>query len=122
MRIATRLLDEGEAKAAFDRIVAAQGRHATPVLPGAHTEVVRATTAGRVAAIDGLRISGVARAAGAPRQAGAGVDLLCTVGAHVVRGQPLYRIHAESAVSLEAALAQTGTDGPCREAMRIDPD
>ncbi|SPS01713.1 phosphonate metabolism protein/1,5-bisphosphokinase (PRPP-forming) PhnN [Cupriavidus taiwanensis] len=120
-RIATALLDEGKASAAFARIAAAQGARAAPVAPGAHTCVVSAALAGRVAAIDGLRISGVARAAGAPRDAGAGIDLLCTFGTRVAQGQPLYRIHAGSDAALAAAAA-LARDGACSEAVRIDPD
>ncbi|MCO4861899.1 phosphonate metabolism protein/1,5-bisphosphokinase (PRPP-forming) PhnN [Cupriavidus sp. WGlv3] len=122
LRIATALLSEGRAKAAFDRIAAAQGARPEPVAPGAHTCVVSAAMQGRVAAIDGLRISGVARAAGAPRELGAGVDLLCTIGARVASGQPLYRIHAGSEAALAAAAALARAGGECSEAVRIDPD
>ncbi|CAM3080340.1 phosphonate metabolism protein/1,5-bisphosphokinase (PRPP-forming) PhnN [Cupriavidus taiwanensis] len=122
LRIATALLSEGKAKAAFDRIAATQGARPEPVAPGAHTCVVSATMQGRVAAIDGLRISGVARAAGAPRELGAGVDLLCTIGAKVESGQPLYRIHAGSDAALAAAAALARAGGECSEAVRIDPD
>ena len=120
MRIATALLEEGKTKAAFERIATAQGRRPAAVMPAAHTHEITAARAGRVASIDGMRISGVARAAGAPRNAGAGVDLLCTIGAHVTPGQALYRIHADSPAELEPAvrLAQ----GECNEALRIDPD
>ncbi|WP_265919893.1 phosphonate metabolism protein/1,5-bisphosphokinase (PRPP-forming) PhnN [Cupriavidus nantongensis] len=121
LRMATALLSEGKAKAAFDRIAAAQGARTKPVAPGAHTCVVSAARQGRVAAIDGLRISGVARAAGAPRELGAGVDLLCTIGAKVASGQPLYRIHAGSDAALAAAAALARV-GECSEAVRIDPD
>lgn len=120
MRIATALLEEGKAKAAFERIANAQGRRPTAVTPAAHTHEIKAARAGRVASIDGMRISGVARAAGAPRNAGAGVDLLCTIGAHVTPGQALYRIHADSPAELEAAVRQA--QGECDEALRIDPD
>lgn len=122
MRIATALLNEGKAKAAFDRIAAAQGVRPDPVVPGAHTQVVAATTQGQVTAIEGLQISGVARAAGAPRDAGAGIDLLCTISAQVAPGQPLYRIHADSAEALTAAAALVRVGGECHQAVRIDPD
>jgi len=120
MRIATALLDEGKAKAAFERIAVAQGKRPAPVMPGAHTHDIVAPCAGRVQSIDGLRISGVARAAGAPRSAGAGVDLLCTIGAHVAQGQPLYRIHADDNATRDAALVQAS--GECGPAVRIVPD
>lgn len=44
--------------------------------------------------IDNLRLARIARLAGAPQVEGAGVDLLCKVGAVVAEGQVLYRIHA----------------------------
>jgi thymidine phosphorylase len=122
MRIATALLDEGNARAAFDRIVATQGIRPDPVAPGAHTHVIVATAAGRVGAINGWQISGVARAAGAPRRAGAGIDLLCTLGERVAAGEPLYRIHAESAADLATAVAMTRRAGEASTAVRVDPD
>ncbi|WP_454711795.1 phosphonate metabolism protein/1,5-bisphosphokinase (PRPP-forming) PhnN [Cupriavidus nantongensis] len=122
LRIAASLLNEGKAEAAFDRIAAAQGKRLDPVAPGAHTCVVSATLHGHVVAFDGLRISGVARAAGAPRDAGAGIDLLCTIGDKVVQGQPLYRIHAGSEAALAAAAALVRAGGACSDAVRIDPD
>lgn len=122
MQIATALLNEGKARAAFDRIAAAQGIRPDPVAPGTHTQLVPAAMQGRVTRVDGLQISGVARAAGAPRDAGAGVDMLCTIGATVAPGQPLYRIHAGSAEALEAAAALVRVGGECSQAVRIDPD
>ena len=122
MQIATALLHEGKARAAFDRIAAAQGVRPDPVAPGTHTLVVPATTRGRVAGVDGLQISGVARAAGAPRDGGAGIDMLCAIGAKVAPGQPLYRIHAGSAEALEAAAALVRAGGEYCQAVRIDPD
>jgi thymidine phosphorylase len=47
-----------------------------------------------VTAIDCLRLSRVARLAGAPLDKGAGVDLFKKVGDPVAKGEPLYRIHA----------------------------
>ncbi|CAG2148282.1 phosphonate metabolism protein/1,5-bisphosphokinase (PRPP-forming) PhnN [Cupriavidus plantarum] len=120
MRIAEALLAEGKARAAFDSIAGAQGRRPEAVMPGVHIAEIPADRAGRVAAIDGLRISGVARAAGAPRDLGAGVDLLCTIGAHVDAGRALYRIHAASPAALDAAVAQAR--GECGQAVRVDPD
>jgi thymidine phosphorylase len=122
MRIATALLDDGNARAAFDRIAAAQGIRPDPVAPGSHTHLAIAPASGRVGAINGWQISGIARAAGAPRRAGAGIDLLCTIGESVAAGEPLYRIHAESAEALAAAIALTRPAGECPGAVRVDPD
>lgn len=103
-RMAGELLACGAASAAFDRIVAAQGARAAPDAPGQHVHTVPASTAGVVADINGFAIAGIARGAGAPRRPGAGVDLLCTVGDRLVAGQPLFRIHAQTASDLEAGV------------------
>jgi thymidine phosphorylase len=63
---------------------------------------------GRVAAIDCHRIARIARIAGAPMDKGAGIDLLCKVGAAVHKGQPLYRIHAQSQAGLAYARELAG--------------
>jgi thymidine phosphorylase len=42
----------------------------------------------------------IARLAGAPMDKGAGIDLLRKVGEQVRRGEPLYRIHAQSETGL----------------------
>lgn len=95
-RVAQELLASGAAHQAFEAIVDAQGRHKTPVLPGAWTHEVLSPHDGRVDAVDGWAIADLARAAGAPADLGAGVDVLCEVGQRVARGQPILRIHASS--------------------------
>ncbi|WP_321867810.1 phosphonate metabolism protein/1,5-bisphosphokinase (PRPP-forming) PhnN [Paraburkholderia tropica] len=100
---AERLLRSGAARAAFERIVDAQGRREL-VLPSALTEVVRAPVAGVVTGFDGWALGGIARAAGAPGEKGAGVDLLCTLGERVEAGEPLLRIHAAGEGELRTAL------------------
>ena len=54
-------------------------------------------------AIDCHLIARIARLAGAPMDKGAGIDLLRKVGDPVSRGDPLYRIHAESQAGLAFA-------------------
>ncbi|MDP3700659.1 MAG: phosphonate metabolism protein/1,5-bisphosphokinase (PRPP-forming) PhnN [Hylemonella sp.] len=95
-KVAQDLLDSGAALQAFEAIIDAQGRRAEPVLPGSWTHEVLASHDGRVEAMDGWAIAGLARAAGAPTDLGAGVDLLCEVGQRVARDQPILRIHASS--------------------------
>ena len=48
---------------------------------------------GVVLGIDCFRIARIARTAGAPNDAGAGIDLLRRVGDRVRKGEPLYRVH-----------------------------
>lgn len=103
-RAAERALDAGDALAAFDRIVAAQGAHPLPPL-APHVAVVPARSDGRIREIDCWDIGRVAKHAGAPANVSAGVRLLRTVGDIVAKDEPLFEIHAESAAQLEFARA-----------------
>ena len=97
-------LDSGAAAAAFERIVIAQGRRQLP--PEArHRAIVPAPADGRLREIDCWEIARVAKRAGAPANVSAGVRLLHTLGDVVVRGEPLFEIHAHSAAQLEFARA-----------------
>jgi thymidine phosphorylase len=64
---------------------------------------VTAAAAGSVTAIDCERLSRIARLAGAPNAAGAGVDLLRKIGDQVACGEPLYRIYADTMAELQFA-------------------
>jgi thymidine phosphorylase len=104
------LLASGAARAALDRIVAAQGRREPPIGPAALSRAVKAPRSGIVTAIDGWAIAGIARQAGAPGDRGAGLDLLVGHGAQVRAGDPLYVVHAGSDLDLAAALARAEAD------------
>ncbi len=99
-RIARDILESGRALAQMEALIDAQGRRTDPPVPGPLTHEAPAAQAGTVAAIDNLRLARIARLAGAPQVAGAGVDLLAKVGDTVRAGQPLYRIHACHAADL----------------------
>ncbi len=88
------LLESGEALAAMEQIIEAQGRSEQLYPLGHLVKEIPAATEGRVAAIDCFRLNRIARLAGAPMDKGAGIDLLRSVGDPVRRGEPLYRIHA----------------------------
>lgn len=125
---ALELLQSGAARRAFDRIVDAQGRRDEPLAaPGAFTHLVVAPRDGRVAAIDGWAIAGIARQAGAPHDKGAGIDLLCKVADTVRVGDPLYRIHAASAEDLAACLERLHAghfrsgEAECATGIRLEP-
>jgi thymidine phosphorylase len=92
--LARRTLENGDALATMQKIIAAQGPPPHVVSLGSHTEEVRASSSGQVASIDCARIGRIARLAGAPTSKGAGIDLLKKVGDAVKAGEPLYRIHA----------------------------
>ncbi len=88
-------LDSGAAEASFEAIRDAQGRREPP--PEAPIRcTVEAREDGRIRAIDCLEIARVAKRAGAPAHASAGVRLLRTVGEVVRKGDPLFEIHAQS--------------------------
>lgn len=95
--IARDILDSGRALEKMQAIIAAQGAKPfdpdAPPLAAHHFEVV-AHEAGVVTGIDNLKLARIARLAGAPKAAGAGVDLLARIGDRVEAGQPLYRVHA----------------------------
>jgi thymidine phosphorylase len=93
-RIARDILESGRALAQMDALIDAQGRRGQAPALGALTHDVAAPQPGTVTAIDNLHLARIARLAGAPQIEGAGVDLLCKVGAAVAAGQVLYRIHA----------------------------
>ncbi len=101
--LARDILESGRAAAKMAAIVEAQGRRASPLSPGQLTTEIVAPRAGRVAGFDHLRLARAARHAGAPATPGAGLDLFVRLGDAVRAGQPLFRLHAESAVELDLA-------------------
>jgi thymidine phosphorylase len=106
------LLASGAARAKMAAIIEAQGPSPLSVRLSAQAHEVCATGGGVVQAIDCLRIANVARLAGAPNDAGAGVDLLKRRGEVVRAGEPLYRIHgsdpSDFGFAVEAANADSG--------------
>lgn len=65
--------------------------------------VIPSPADGRIREIDCWEIARVAKRAGAPANVAAGVRLLHTVGEVVRAGEPLFEIHAQSAVQLDFA-------------------
>jgi thymidine phosphorylase len=109
---ARELIASGAARRKLDEIIAAQGPSPVKSELGTLAHEVIAPRAGRIAAIDCLRISTVARLAGAPTDTGAGLVLLKDVGDEVRAGDPLYRIHglepSEFGFAVEAAGVDSG--------------
>lgn len=90
---ARELLESGAALQAMSRIIEAQG--ASPAhQAGTFKRDVCADRDGTVDSIDCYRIARIARLAGAPTDKGAGIDLFKKVGDPVLKGEPLYRVHA----------------------------
>lgn len=100
---ALELLASGQALAAMERIIEAQGRQPKTFTLGPHQFEICARDDGRVAAIDCHLMARIARLAGAPMDKGAGIDLLHKIGDEVRAGEALYRIHAASETGLAFA-------------------
>jgi len=92
---ARELIASGEARRKLDQIIEAQGPSPLKATLGALTREIAAPHDGVVSAIDCLQIARIARLAGAPTDAGAGIRLLKTVGDPVRAAEPIYRIHGE---------------------------
>jgi thymidine phosphorylase len=103
-RVAQEALDSGAALTRFEAIRALQGARDLPA-PAPFTAMVAARADGRVRSLDCLRIARVAKLAGAPANAAAGLRVLCRVGDVVARGQPLLEVHARSEAQLDFAVA-----------------
>lgn len=97
---ALELLASGKALATMERLIEAQGRQGATFKVGALKHEVLSQEDGTVAAIDCHLMARIARLAGAPMDKGAGIDLLRKAGEPVRRGEPLYRIHAQSETGL----------------------
>ncbi len=108
---AVELLGSGQALAAMERLIAAQGRRQVPPELGSCRHEVRADRAGVISAIDCHLIARIARLAGAPMDKGAGIDLLRKIGDPVRKGETLYRIyaHSETGLSFARELAEEST-------------
>jgi thymidine phosphorylase len=109
---ARELLESGAAQAKMEQMIAAQGPSPLSPVLGSRVEEVAAERAGKVSAVDCLRIANIARLAGAPTDAGAGIDLLKRVGEEVRAGEPLYRLYgsdvSDFGFAVEAAAADSG--------------
>jgi thymidine phosphorylase len=105
--MAAALLDDGRAWQKFQAICAAQGGMRKP--PRAeHHHTMLASRSGTVARFDNRRLARVAKLAGAPERAAAGVTRDAYLGTEVARGDPLYTIHAEAPGELAYALQYAG--------------
>lgn len=107
---ASEVLSHGDAWRKFESICDAQGGMREPGRAPL-TDVIRATSGGRIVSIDNRRLARVAKLLGAPRAATAGVEMHTSLGAVVDHGQPLFTVHAESPGELDYA----------RRYLRVNP-
>jgi len=100
------ILNSGKAYAKMVEIIKAQGGKEIPaedIKIGRLSYDILSKRSGRVAAIDNMAISRVARIAGAPDNKGAGVYLYKHVGDKVKRGEKIYTIYSEGKHEFEYA-------------------
>ena len=96
------LLESGAAERKFLAICEAQGGIREPPVASQHV-VVPASASGIVAAIDNRRLSKLAKLAGAPRAAAAGLEIHVKLDQHVAAGDPLLTLHADTVGELAYA-------------------
>lgn len=120
LAMATAALDDGRAWAKFQEICEAQGGMRVPPV-AAYQQPVAAPRAGTVIAIDNRRLARIAKLAGAPKSACAGIEMHIQLGAVVERGQPLFTLHAASpgelAYGMEYATSQLEAVHVMQEAL-----
>ncbi len=113
---AENMLQSGRAERKLREIIEAQGGNprikAEEIAVGANKAEVTANQAGRVLWVSTEGIVQVAKAAGAPREKGAGVVLKAKLGEAVKKGGALLEIYAERSSKLESALELAKTLQP----------
>ncbi len=108
--IARDILESGRALGKLQDIIGAQGSSDMSLEPGKLQHPVLAPTDGVVAAIDNRQVAHIARLAGAPMDKGAGLDLHHKLGDRVVKGEPLYTIHADFLADFNFAIESAEND------------
>ena len=89
------ILESGRALQKMQDIIHEQGAKPYQFEAGPLVADICAETSGYITGIDNFQLARIARLAGAPLDARAGVDLLKKQGDAVEQGETLYRIHAE---------------------------
>lgn len=92
---AINVLKSGKALEQFQKIVKAQGKKRLPKR-GEHKFVVRSGKNGKVKAIKNKLIATIARAAGAPKDPGAGIYINKKLGQKVRKGEALFTVYTEN--------------------------
>ena len=133
--LAMEILRSGRAHSRFLEIVKAQngdpGLRSGDLVPGAYSKDVHAKRSGYIQYIDNQCMVAIAKGAGAPSDAGAGIELFRKRGDYVEEGEPLFRIYAENQAKLDRAVDSARsrrpmlvgpgkTDTSCRMVLRCD--
>lgn len=116
--MARKILSSGKAHEKFMQIVEAQNGprdlRSEDLVPGRFVRDIHATRTGAVQFIDNPSIVAVARAAGAPQDTGAGIELLHSIGDRVEKGETLFRIYAENQAKLDRAVDSARSRRPMK--------
>jgi AMP phosphorylase len=124
-QMAMELLKSGKAYQKMREIIEAQGGN-PDVKPedipiGSQKETILAPSSGYVTQIYNQRINEIVRAAGAPRDKGAGLRILMKEGRKVEKGEPLLEIYTEHETKLEEALTVAKRNPPVKiEGMLLE--
>ncbi|MGV8176922.1 MAG: AMP phosphorylase [Candidatus Bilamarchaeaceae archaeon] len=106
--IVDRLISNGKALAKFKEMIELQGgdpkvtSKSVPV--GQYEYLVQTERAGRISHVDNKAISKICRIAGCPFDHGSGIEILKKKGDYVNKGDPVFRIRAESEAKLSFAI------------------
>ncbi|MFP9060689.1 AMP phosphorylase [Natrialbaceae archaeon A-chndr2] len=118
------ILESGRALERFRRIITAQNGdpsvESSDLEPGTESATVRASRAGIATRVDNRQLCDLARRAGAPLDARAGLVIHQAVGAEINLEEPLYTIHAETSTKLEEAKSLADRLEPIRVRSRAD--
>jgi AMP phosphorylase len=113
---ALKMLDSGKALEKFREIIEAQGgpsiQKSSEIPIGDKTFDVIAPIDGSIARVENSRLVRVARAAGAPRDRGAGIFLHKKGGHHVKAGDVLFTVYAEKEWKLSQAIGMIEREPP----------
>ena len=117
---ALEILRSGKAYEKFLQIVEVQNGdpkiRSDDLVPGPFYKDVHAKYTGKVQYVDNSNMVAVAKAAGAPSDLGAGVELFHGKGDEVQKGDALFRIFAESQAKLDRAVESARSRRPMRVA------
>ncbi len=117
-KMAREILESGKAYEKMREIIEEQGGDPgikpEDIPVGDKTYTFVAPASGYVTGIDNRSITGIARAAGAPEDKGAGLELYVKVGEKVKEGEPLFTVHAETEARLDQAIVLARRAEPIR--------
>ena len=110
LSLARAALEDGRAWAKFQRICEAQGGMRVPPR-SRHRRLIAAEEDGILAAIDTRRLARLAKLAGAPEDAAAGIEMHARLGDRMEAGKtPLFTLHADAVGELSYAMDYAGAN------------